>query len=79
MKFKFISLKFNRHIVTMHIAKKTITFNQKETPGIDQTPGSNIEEGKTDYSSHRKEVGALAGLTPTQYDSGGRLPTSDHL
>jgi len=46
----------------MHIAKKTITFNQKETPGIDQTPGSNIEEGKTAYSSHRKEVGALAGV-----------------
>jgi len=62
LKFKFISLKFNRHIVTMHIAKKTITFNQKETPGIDQTPGSNIEEGKTAYSSHRKEVGALAGV-----------------
>jgi len=58
----------------MHIAKKTITFNQKETPGIDQSPGPNIEEGKTDYPSHRKEVGALTGLTPTLYDSGGRLP-----
>jgi len=58
---------------------KTINFNQKESPGIDQTPESNIEESKTDYPSHRKEVDALAGLTPTPYDNGGRLPTSDHL
>ena len=32
-----------------------------------------------DYLSPWKEVGVLAGLTTSLDDSGGRLPTSDHL